>query len=94
MARNWDLSWADFGWGHLPFHPLERRNMKLQYESISKQPDGLTDISVIVIDKKCKRSYTYTVKNQNIVQDFLYLHRTRKYGQALNLLKKMNLKGG
>jgi len=66
--------------------------MKLILESIIDHPEGVSDVSVIIVNQEKKKSYTFFIGSKKVVSDFRWLLNKRFYGEALNLLKKENIK--
>ena len=69
--------------------------MHLIHESTIKQPNGVIEISVIVIDKVA-RPYTYALSSQFAVDKFEHLYRKNRklHGRALTTLNKFKIKEG
>ena len=66
--------------------------MKLILESIIDHPEGVSDVSVIIVNQEKKKSYTFFIGSKKVVSDFRWLLSKRFYGEALNLLKKENIR--
>ena len=66
--------------------------MKLILESIIDHPEGVSDVSVIIVNQEKKKSYTFFIGSKKVVSDFRWLLNKRFYGEALNLLKKENIR--
>ena len=66
--------------------------MNLTLESVVNHPEGVSEISVIINNQDKKKSYTFFIGSKKVVSDFRWLLSKRFYGEALNLLKKENIR--
>lgn len=65
--------------------------MKMLLTSTVKQPDGLTELTIMVYGK-VDREYTFILNTQYDVDKFVTFYRKGAYGRAMNHLKKTSLK--
>ena len=71
--------------------------MYLIHESTIKQPNGVIEISVQVINGKTSRKhYDYELASQKAAEDFyqLYLLGSKCHGKAISILNKNKIKKG
>jgi hypothetical protein len=64
--------------------------MYLIHESTIKNPDGVIDITVHVIEKKTRKKYEYHLSSQKAAETFHSLYRkgSKCHGKALSILNK------
>ena len=66
--------------------------MNLILESIIDHPEGVSDVSVIIINQEKKKSYTFFIGSKKVISNFKWLLSKQFFGEALNLLKKENIR--
>ena len=68
--------------------------MYIIHEATIKQPNGIFDVCVVVIDKDKKHTYTYPLTSEKDVRSFEFLYKKGRtfHGKALVLLNKNKLK--
>jgi hypothetical protein len=66
--------------------------LKIIIESASKEFNGTISVSIILIKDGKRKPYPYLLPSQYDLERAEKLCRRRKYGTALNLLKKRNIK--
>lgn len=67
--------------------------MRLIHEATIKQPSGLIEIDVIIINKTSKR-YTYLLASEFLARKFEHLYKKKSlHGKALALLNKSKEEG-
>jgi hypothetical protein len=60
-------------------------------ESVKKNPDGVIDISIYLIKEMTLKKYSYSIQYESDYLKFSKLCQRRKYGAALNFIKKIDI---
>jgi len=68
--------------------------MKLILESMVKNPEGVFDIGIIVLNEKSTKRYTFGISSEFILRRIQLLCSKKCYGKAINLLKSNNIRKG
>ncbi len=68
--------------------------MKLILESWFKNPEGVFDVGVIILNEKSTKRYTFVITSEFILKRIQLLcskNEEKCYGKAINLLKSNNI---